>query len=229
MRFFPGRGAGDAAARSVLIACVYNRPVEGPVKERLTGALILVAALVIIVPEMLSGPDPTVVRDGVVPAQPADAGPPLRTYSMVLNGDANSREASQAELTPQAPVATTAAPSVAMPEAAKPAIEPEVETAPASTPAPAPVAAAVAPAPVVASPPAGRWWAQLGSFSSQENADRLARQLRAAGYSIDVSKINAGGKELYRVRAGPLQSRMDAQALQARLASAGHKSTLVAP
>jgi DedD protein len=197
--------------------------VEGPVKERLTGALILVAALVIIVPELLSGPEPKVVRDGVVPAQPADAGPPLRTYSMVLNGDTNSRESGQAELTPQAP----AAPVVALPEPVKPAVEPEVEIAPA--PAPVPVAAADAPAPAVAAQPAGKWWAQLGSFSSQENADRLARQLRAAGYSVDVSRINAGGKELYRVRAGPLQSRLDAQALQARLASAGHKSTLVAP
>jgi DedD protein len=197
--------------------------VEGPVKERLTGALILVAALVIIVPEMLSGPDPKVVHDGVAPAQPADAGPPLRTYSMVLNDDPDSRESGQAALTPQAPTPP-----------ATPAAEPESEPAPAAVvpvpePAPAAVAADVAPEPESAAPPAGKWWAQLGSFSSQENADRLARQLRAAGYSLNVSKINAGGKELYRVRAGPVQSRMDAQALQARLASAGHKSTLVAP
>lgn len=206
---------------------------EGPVKERLTGALILVAALVIIVPEMLSGPDPAVVRDGVVPAQPADAGPPMRTYSMVLNGETNSRPASQAELTPQAPTSAAVVPVVALPEPVKPVEEPEAEAAPApasaAAPAPVPQAAPVAPAPKVATPTAGNWWAQLGSFSSQENADRLARQLRAADYPVDVSKINAGGKELYRVRAGPLQSRMDAQALQARLATAGHKSTLVAP
>ncbi len=202
---------------------------EGPVKERLTGALILVAALVIIVPEMLLRPGPEVVHDGVAPAQPADAGPPLRTYSMVLNGDPDSRASGQAALTPQSP--TPPATSAAEPE---PEPEPESEPAPPAVesqpePAPAAVAATVAPEPAVAAPPAGKWWAQLGSFSSQENADRLARQLRAAGYSVNVSKINAGGKELYRVRAGPVQSRMDAQALQARLASAGHKSTLVAP
>jgi cell division septation protein DedD len=75
----------------------------------------------------------------------------------------------------------------------------------------------------------GKWWTQLGSFSSRDNAQKLGQQLRAAGFNVDVSKVRAGGKELFRVRAGPVADRADALALQARLAAAGHKSTLVAP
>jgi cell division septation protein DedD len=86
------------------------------------------------------------------------------------------------------------------------------------------------PAPVAKAPEgAARWWTQLGSFSSRENAGRLVRQLRAAGYAMEMTKVSAAGKELYRVRAGPVHSRAEAQALQARLAAAGHKSTIVAP
>jgi len=76
---------------------------------------------------------------------------------------------------------------------------------------------------------AGQWWAQLGSFASRDNAERLTRELRDAGYSVNLARVQAGGKDLYRVRAGPAPSREAAQSLQARLAAAGHKSSLVAP
>jgi cell division septation protein DedD len=78
-------------------------------------------------------------------------------------------------------------------------------------------------------PVAKGWWVQLGSFASRDNADRLARQLRTSGFPLEVSRIRAQGKELYRVRAGPVKDRAAAVALQARLAAAGHKSSLVAP
>ena len=74
-----------------------------------------------------------------------------------------------------------------------------------------------------------RWWTQLGSFSSRDNAERLARDLRSKGFAIDVVRIRVGGKDLHRVRAGPVASRDAAVALQSRLAAAGHKSSLVPP
>jgi len=108
-----------------------------------------------------------------------------------------------------------------------PAPAPAVESAPAPEPQPA----VPPPAPVeqAAAPQQGQWWAQLGSFSARDNAERLAQQLRAAGFRIDVSRINAAGKELHRVRAGPVSDRTAAVALQARLAAAGHKASLVGP
>ena len=226
---------------------------EGPVKERLTGALILVAALVVVVPEMLSGPDAKPAKDAAAPAQAADAGPPLRTYSLVLDSAADTRPAEQATLTPQSPTAaeqvesgkplTPEKPVAAAVESApvpavvdpppvaatapKPAAQPQSQPQPQpqiQTQMQTPPRAVAAPAPAT-----GRWWTQLGSFSSRDNAQKLGQQLRAAGFNVDVSKVRAGGKELFRVRAGPVADRTEAVALQGRLKAAGHKSTLVAP
>jgi cell division protein FtsN len=46
---------------------------------------------------------------------------------------------------------------------------------------------------------------------------------------MEVSPVRSGGKELYRVRAGPVATREAATSLQARLGTSGHKATLVAP
>jgi DedD protein len=220
--------------------------VEGPVKERLTGALILVALLVIVVPEMLSGPGE---ERAVRPAQSA-AGPPLRTYSLQLDPASNARSQDQSALSPkgvvEAPVQDESAhpapqtepapktPEVAAPEVAE---QPAAPAPPVAAPKPAaeqkpPPVAAGKPAPLAAATrteTGGQWWAQLGSFASRDNAERLTRELRAAGYSVNLARVASAGKELYRVRAGPEPTRDAAARLQARLAAAGHKSSLVAP
>jgi DedD protein len=213
--------------------------VETSVKERLTGAIILVAALVILVPEMLSGPRQKPVAAGEPTA--GEAGPPLRTYNMVLDEPTATAPAAQATLTPAAPVEPPAVATVQVPVA--PASAPESVPAPVEEPADERPVAASAPASTATATPtpaaattakpepaaSAGWWTQLGSFSSRANAERLARQLRAAGYTIDVSQVRSGGKELFRVRAGPVRDRDAALALQKRLAAAGHKSSLVAP
>jgi cell division septation protein DedD len=210
----------------------YTDAVEGPLKERLTGALIVVAVLVIVVPEMLSGPGkPSATLNR------SDAGPPVRTYSLELGSTATARTQSQSALTPQS---------------SEPAVAPSAEPAPTPVPAPTPesLPPPAARPPVENSPPApqadvkpatmptaaasaagakGQWWTQLGSFSARDNAERLARDLRGKGYAINVAMIKVGGKDLYRVRAGPEASREAAVSLQSRLAAAGHKSSLVAP
>jgi len=210
--------------------------VESPLKERLTGALIVVAVLVIVVPEMLSGPgkSPATSRDN------GDAGPPVRTFTLDLGTPAAARTQDQSSLTPQssdppAPAVTAAAPAATPVAAPVAATSPEPPPAPAKAPAPelSSAPADVKPAVAAAAPPApsakGQWWTQLGSFSARDNAERLARDLRGKGYAVSVAKIRVGSKDLYRVRSGPVASREAAVALQARLAAAGHKSTLVAP
>jgi DedD protein len=84
---------------------------------------------------------------------------------------------------------------------------------------------------VAATPAAaiGAWWVQLGSFASEQNAQGLARKLRDRGFSIDVSKVRSGSRDLYRVRAGPERNRDAATALRSKLAAAGTQGTLVAP
>jgi DedD protein len=201
--------------------------VEGPVKERLTGALILVAALVVVVPEMLSGPESAAVSEPTDPAAAAAAGPPLRTYSLELGSGDSVNAVQQATLAPRQPDAVAAS--------AQPQLTPVAEPIRVAVPVPMPTleqkpkeAAAPVVAPAASVKP-GQWWTQLGSFASSDNAERLARQLRSAGFAVDVAKINAGGKELHRVRAGPVRDRTEALALQARLAAVGHKTSLVAP
>ncbi len=222
---------------------------ETRVKERLTGALILVALFVIVVPEMLSGPSWR-RADGNAPA--AD-GPPVRSYTMELGGAQADQSAlapstaARAGAEPAAPDSQPATPAPAEPAAAAPASAPEPLAAavesPRVPPAAAPPVAATPPAaPAPAAAPASSprspaapaasgtsWWVQAGSFSQSANAQRVVRELGAAGISARVSSVRSNGKELFRVRAGPVADRSAAEALQRRMAAAGHKGTLVPP
>lgn len=209
---------------------------DAHIKERLTGALILVALFVIVVPEMLSGPMGR--RDG--PAAPAaDEGPPVRSYSMEL-GETVPDQSALAPQVETAP-APAAAPVVPEPAAssspvASPAPVPQSPAAPspAASPRPPPSAPAPAPAPVARPAPApvpagGAWWVQAGSFSQSANAQRVVRELASAGITARVFPVQANGKEMFRVRVGPIADRAAAEAMRERLGKAGHKATLVAP
>ena len=60
------------------------------VKDRLTGAVILVAVIVLLVPELLSGPKGP-ARNGGVPASNSSEEPQLRSYTINLADDAHLR------------------------------------------------------------------------------------------------------------------------------------------
>lgn len=197
---------------------------EQQAKERLTGAVILVALLVLLVPELLTGPRATLPP---APAQPDQA--PMRAYTMDLGESTHPSSA---------PVAA----STAAPAAREPAT-------PASAPLPAPAQqgpAAVAPAapppvaqPVVRSatpavhPPAApplratqhsgaAWTVQLGTFSNRDNAARLVARLKSQGFSASVAETTAkNGHNLYRVRVGTEKDRAAAQKMLGRLRAAG--------
>jgi DedD protein len=68
----------------------------------------------------------------------------------------------------------------------------------ASQPAPATVARA------------GGWAVQLAAMSSQGDANALRDKLRANGFDGFVDTVQSGGKQLWRVRAGPQTQRDDA-------------------
>ncbi|NKJ20647.1 SPOR domain-containing protein [Dyella sp. SG609] len=88
----------------------------------------------------------------------------------------------------------------------------------ASTPAQddAPAAAAAAPAakPAAAAPApaarAGGWAVQVAAMGSQADATALRDKLRSNGFDGYVDTVNASGKQLWRVRAGPQTQRDDA-------------------
>jgi DedD protein len=204
------------------------------VKERLVGASILAVLIVLVVPELLSGPVPVPTTSRL----PASTPEPVRNVTVDL---ATSKApepspfdapAASSAVTPGA-MAASAAPSDAVPAAAAP-------SSAASPPSPPPASAAPTPVEIAPSLPksttttakatAGHTWAvQLGSFVSRDNADKLARQLRAQGFVVYVLPGGSGPLLRYRVRIGPMPDRSAAAQTVAKLKSLGQVASLVPP
>jgi DedD protein len=217
--------------------------VESRVKERLTGAVILVAAIVLLVPELLSGP-----HREAAPAAAALAGPPLRSLQVDLREDSRKAPADAPAGEPaaadSAPAPTVAGPAQPTLPATPAAIAPSLRTQPSTPPVIAPsVPASSAPArgpsgAAASGPPraapaaaaestAGGWLVQVGTFASRANAERLAHELRSHGFKTGIFESAGKGRALYRVRVGPVPDHAAAQALATRLRAAGHAGALV--
>jgi len=208
------------------------------VKERLTGAIILVALIVLLVPELLTGPVRSAPRTAA--AEAAAEGAPLRSYTINLSDDSRTRAAEAQASGPDqpAPLAPPAAPENSLPapqpQAPAPAPRPAAGTndsapppaAPAPTPTPVPSRPAAHAALAVPAVAGGAFVVQLGSFASRDNAERLAREVRARGFPVSVSQA-ATGRRLYRVRVGPTRDRAAAEELAGKLRGAGHSGTVV--
>jgi DedD protein len=209
------------------------------VKERLIGASILVVLIVLIVPELLSGPAP--VREGS--RLPVSTPEPIRNVTV----DLATRQAplpdpgpaaASATVPTEPPAASTATPaqSPGVPPATPAAESPapaEATPAPAGAGAAAPLETAV-PAPT--SVPAGKqavaghaWAVQLGSFASRSNADNLAHQVKVQGFAVYVLPGGSGNSLRYRVRIGPMADRAAASQAIAKLKSQGYPASLVPP
>lgn len=200
---------------------------ESRAKQRLTGAVILVALFVLLVPELLTGP-----RDAhPIADNSSDEG--LRRYTIDLDAQDGSGQP-MAPASNDAPVALpeVATPMSAPPEAATPAA-PAAAPAPAPAPQPAPAVTANPMAPTnnvaAAAPRAepGTFVVQLGSFGSRENAERLVRDMTARGFATFIAPITSNGRELYRVRVGPTRDRASAEALATELKRVGQSGSIV--
>ena len=87
------------------------------------------------------------------------------------------------------------------------------------------VAGETAPAP----PANNRFFAQAGAFAEAGNAERLAASLRAAGVDgVFVAESQVDGRRLFRVRAGPVATVAEFDALIERLRAAGAESPRLA-
>jgi DedD protein len=196
-------------------------------KQRLTGAVILVALFVLLVPELLTGPH----EDAAPASTPAEDG--LRNYTIDLDTPANPVQPMSAA--PEAAVAlppVTANPMAeSLPGNAGAAVQspPEVVTPmSALTPSAAPPTPPAVSAPVApAKPERGSFAVQLGSFGSKDNAERLVREMTAKGFNAFIAPITSGGRELYRVRIGPARDRAAAEALATELRRIGQTGSIV--
>lgn len=207
------------------------------------------AAAVILIPEMLSGPDhDSADKQAQTAAGGAGA---IKTYTIDLSQSPGAQpptatvqpdnRAPPPEETPSEMPAPAEQPAQASPES-KPVVPAE---APAQrTPAPPPVvvqtpkaeppkseprAVASTPAAPRSAVPAGKGWAvQLGSYSSEATAERLANEWRAKGQSAFVMPVTSGGKTLYRVRIGPSKDRAGAEAALKIVKASVPKAAVVA-
>jgi len=189
---------------------------ETQVRERLIGALVLVAIVVLFVPALLKGPARKSAAE--VPGEQQTIEFPLPAAAEPVRDEDPVPE-------PLAPPAT--APAIA---AAEP--EPEAESRPAPPPEPSPAPArelAREPARTVADAPAPgaasgqpAWAVQLGAFSTREKAEGMVSDLRKRGYPAFVLEYRASGKLLHRVRVGPEQDRARAVAMADRLRKDGY-------
>ena len=194
---------------------------ERALKERIIGAVVLVAFAVLVVPVFLDGPPgegETVSEPVLLPGQDAQ-----KTQTVVLNSDRTQPvPVASPPVESAAPAAVAETPK---PEVRQPAAEPApAREAPASTPKSGAEPARNA---EPAASATGMWAVQLGSFSNKENAEKLAADLRKQGYAAFLSQLDTPGGQLHRVRIGPQKDRESAEAMAARLAKVGHKGQVV--
>ena len=196
-------------------------------KERLIGAAVLVAIAVWLVPWVLDGPESGVETPaGSLQLPSAEEPMPMRTQTLRLGGDAPESAAEAPPPAASPPAATPPAEASETPaepaHTAESAAEPEVANEPEPTrvaearpESAAPAAAAPTPAPAASKPPAaaaGDWTVQLGSFSEEANARRLAQRAGTFGHKAEVSSYRSGARTWYRVRVGPQATRAAADA-----------------
>ena len=219
---------------------------ERSVKERVVGATILVVLLVLIVPELLSGPkSPVAAKAPTLPA--SESTEPMRNVTVDLttrrataadvdtasaNGPAagaTDTESASAASTPSEPVGPTPGPSTSAPtittlKAQQPSDAPPVENEAASP-------KSNLPAKTGTTHEASHtgWAVQLGSFASRVNADNLVRQLKGHEAPAYVLSSGKGTEQRYKVRVGPVADRAAAERLRLKLAKDGHAGSLVAP
>ena len=203
---------------------------ERRAKERLIGASILVILIVLIAPELLSGPAKKVppAAPTSLPQPAGDTPEPSRSVTVDLTTSRSTATEADSPAAEPAPAAS-AADRAPIPEPAAPVPPTVVPSAapPRVPPSPAPRAAVESAA--LASTSTGAWSVQLGSFANRGNADKLVGQLKAQGYGAYVAPQGSGRSQRYRVRIGPSTDRTGAEHLLARLKGQGHAASIVSP
>lgn len=147
---------------------------EERLKQRLIGAAVLVALVVIFVPMLIDEPvDSKLVADHKIPAKPT------------------AIEKRMPEILPPVPAA-------GVEETVKTSEAPPVEVRPSL---PEPVTDSSRDKTQRKSPSA--WMIQVASLSVRENAQKLVADLKKLDMPAQLDRVEVGGKRLYRVRVGP--------------------------
>lgn len=183
---------------------------DSGLKQRMVGALVLVALAVIFLPMLLS-------RENEMRRVVVDA-PPMPQASATAEIIVQPAEVIEPEALPQEPVPVEEVEPqvVEVPEQPKPSVPPATQQ---STAQPAKVEPAVASVPAT---PQSRldanslpisWSVQLASLSSRSGAENLQKTLRSQGYNAYIRTFDG----MNRVFVGPLIERAEAERLRDQL------------
>ncbi|MCP1457022.1 SPOR domain-containing protein [Pseudomonas kilonensis] len=196
-------------------------------KQRMVGALVLVALAVIFLPMLFSRQDEQRQVTVDAPAAPqAPSVPPVQVEPVAVPEPQalpqepvpSDEELAEQPAVPSTPIAPAPAPATLAPAApSKPTVAPvPVPATPAIKPAPSqPITAAptkpdTTQSRVDANGLSVSWSVQLASLTSRESAENLQKTLRSQGYNAYIR--SADGKN--RVFVGPLIERAEADRLR---------------
>jgi len=177
-------------------------------KQRIIGAIVLVALAVIFIPILLPGHRDIGFSDSGshIPPRP-DELENLKVLELEKPLAAPApREIVRTPIDEQSPPAPKT-------ESETPAVEQKPATADKKPSKPPVSQESKSATPTTAK----AWVVQVGSFSKRDNAMRLRDQLRSKGYKTFVEQISTADKTFYRVRVGPVVSRSNAVDLQKEL------------
>jgi len=164
--------------------------VDDGLKKRLIGATVLVSLVVIFIPMLLQH-EPVMergIQESNIPL------PPKTDFSSRVIP--NKREPSPPESRSPQSERRAAADTSAERAAPKPALSKVKTTAQVET-----------------REGLSAWMIQVGSFSHNENAEKLVQQLRAKSFAADIEQVSVKGNVLFRVLIGPEVDRNKAEKL----------------
>ena len=207
-------------------------------RQRLIGAIALVALLVVFVPMLLDKEPKPAANGPALAIPPKDNAPPMplpapakaavepakpvaEAPAKAVTSDTPPKPASTD--TPPKPVADApavqAAPAPAVPTmATKPPAAAKVEAKPATAAPAPPKATAASPAPTTAAqPPKAGFAVQVGAFRDDAKLKQARDKLAAAKVPHYTERLDAKGGNLTRLRAGPFDTREQAEAALAAL------------
>ncbi|RCL20795.1 cell division protein [Pseudomonas sp. AFG_SD02_1510_Pfu_092] len=184
-------------------------------KQRMVGALVLVALAVIFLPMLFSREDE--MRQVHVEAPQAPAMPNLPEVKVepvaVPEPQAIAQEPQEAPVVVDESAAPATAPSQPITPSPQTQTQPQVQAQPAKPQAPVakvepqPAAKAAAPSKIDVNGLPVSWTIQLASLSNRAGAEKLQQTLRSQGYNAYIR--SAGG--MNRVYVGPLIERAEAE------------------
>jgi cell division septation protein DedD len=166
-------------------------------KQRLIGAVVLVALAVIFLPMLIKGPAPDSGVSDVPLDVPATPGGQYETRELPLVTPGNAPAGGVVGME-DAPAAAPASASEAVP----------LGTAPA----------AAAGTMLPASTAGGNYAVNFGAYSTPADADAVIARLKQSSLPAFREPANINGKTAYRVRIGPYAERADAEAVRLQAA-----------